>query len=193
MNRSEQFVHDRLSAISADNPNEFMYGAGVAAFSEELAKAVGLMIGESGAPHAHASFLSHLECKLADIRTGVPQEIRVTPAATAEATTQATEPATVRRSPGEWFFPDWPPFEKQTELLQDPINPAIQPGPQYLTAAQLKDARKSKGLFQSAVADLIEVPQWFISRLERGDRVGIPQLYERLRAVLDIPLEVCDG
>jgi hypothetical protein len=190
MNPSEQYVHDRLAVISAANPNPFHYSAGAAAFLEELAKVCGHVLGESDCPKARDRFVAYLSRKFDDVVDGVPQQVRLTPAAPAEPSEPvgqlhlaSIEPPSIG-SPGKWAV------SRLVDLLQEEGSDG---GPQSITGAELKAARLKKGWFQDDVAEAIGLPQGYISLLERDKRVGVPGLYPHLRKVLDIPLAVTHG
>lgn len=204
MNESEQFVHDRLARISAVNPDPFNYSAGAAAFFEELAKACGHALAESRRAQALDRFVDHMKPKFNDVAEGFNEGICLTPRAKPAGEDKAPEemPVEVHEEPSTPApagsteagpFADWPGIQRFSDLLQEKAKPRIEPGPQYLTPEQLKDARDEMGLLQRGLGRLIGVPNWLISLLETGDKIATPPVYERLRAALNIPMAPDQG
>lgn len=78
-NEFESLLHDRMQTISDRNPDDFRYGEGIEALMEQVAKAVGTVIGESKSATAYTTFNRHLSMKIEEIERGVEQEVRLTP------------------------------------------------------------------------------------------------------------------
>jgi DNA-binding XRE family transcriptional regulator len=188
----------------------------MAALSEEVGRAVGLMIGESGCPQAFNAFTEAVLGKLAEFAANKSQAIRLTPRRSSN-NAEPSPPAAVIAQPAapmnraraainnaleiarnasrarqqEAQVPLT--FDRPTDVLQPKNNITVPCGPQFMDGQALRRARKAKGKTQEQVGKAVNLPQRSISGLEIGEYVGLPVVYERLRRVLGVPMEPTHG
>lgn len=171
MNRCEQFVANRAHALSEANPDPFMYDAAIADFMRELAVTVAQALGESAPPAQLLAWSNYFYTKLAEVRAGVPQGVRIMPFGTL---------------PAPLPTPDEVPDAVAQLLPPPPPAPSV-----MLTHWQIRDARDRLKLAQLAVARLVGVSQNTISVWEhrQDDPAKRPTAEDcvRLRRALNLP------
>jgi DNA-binding transcriptional regulator YiaG len=188
MNRTEQYLYDRVREIDRTNPNPFIHGAEMAYFVREVAEATALLVSEGYGDAALDYFNDHFHARLAEIRGGAPVPVRL-----------------VR--PDDPPPPPPPPPLESSRQLELPTEPAVAPataqdeaepnlrvaklrrkaGPFYVNGEDAKNARTKKGLHQYELAPRIGVAQTTISRVERGKSALSVAGYQALRRELGLP------
>lgn len=187
MNPCEQFIYNRTHELARLPRDPIDYGTRLSSFFHELACAAATALGESASPLQLVDFDNVYHAKLAQIRHGLPHELRLTPYVTEPEPMPAPE--------------DIPAYVANLTLQLDP--PAIaeprvyrrggprgqEVGPAFLPRDQLTAARTGLGWTLDQLGQKAGLSGSFIGTLESGKALGRLKHYQALRRALNLPVD----
>jgi DNA-binding XRE family transcriptional regulator len=181
-NRTEQYLHERMQAIFAANPDPILFEVALAYLIEEVATACGLFVGEIRSAEKFSTWVGCFLDKVVDVRAGKPQQVRIGP-----------DPV-----PKD-DLPPAPPQDEQAETLPAtapeqalPVKPwvrGLNAGPLYMTGKQIMRHRKRLRMTQDALGEKFDMTGTCISHWETGRTLPSAQQYADLRAIFGLAPE----